>query len=1765
MSYSRCFQQGRTFAYVSASRCDHAFVFVVADNTFPADSLDGNSLIQYWSAAAKVNGVQQRAVYFFPTIAQAQAAAFVQTAMARAKWNCFTYWSTPDPSGGPRYFPTGESVPVALQQMSLTLKAGGQMIPLTDLSTMDFTWDNSGKLAAKSREGQWTVFNNNSPDIVFGAGQTYYVELDHPDSAVLSGAIEVPVLADQIKELPFKVAYSTAAKVDDAALDIEEALAARVVSALSPTPEHSFIALDPRDYSQTTFNDRSQRSRLEFAAAIPFTSYLQTERGQAVMLQVTNAGVRGRGELRYDVTGGAIDGAGWSLDPGDIGFMPHGDFIFIGVEGKTGVDRSQPSHRILTGSTATEFIDLPLDGILRFDSTGPGVLRGGDKDAPPPGPPPAADAAVVAAPGGAVKPVSVDDLFHNGAGYITTSWLTALHPDAKTPAQFHTQPERSPLFGNQTAQVTADTDSPPPLSRKAMPYGGVSKRIPFFPFAGKAAAKPVVADENDSVPTPPDYEHTHFAIARRIVVDRKSGAPGGGAALAADVAPDLGVTPQGIISTVAGTDFTELRFGEPSTVPPSPSGTEPPLPWPLEYKIALKAPAAGASQNAQDAYEEFQRALRGNDLFAVFRNMSAEVAACISPATDLQLRQFRLSLDITVSGSSVLIIKYFKNRSLSDLLPNTDFWAAKAYLAPNTSWDHDLKPLVYTDKVIPEPLNSIWQDPNWQGILILNLAPAGLPDIFEALKAGMVFKNLRFHHFGLNYLPVKANDLKQGQPRLGSAFGLLLYKKDRDPNTPSVGDHNPNGSSNDGVNYGFVVNSLETRFANSQVTSFQAEVDVKFSRLFWDNVSGNSTAVVTLLGGYEVRQTTTGGTADVFSLKTTNQQKITFGSSCLSEFDLQRAEFTVTSTTADRIVSFIGFSGELKFGEAASFPLFKVDSIVVERLGLELNAARGNDPAFSCKFRADSIRANVSFGNLEQSLLSLLPLKFLGFRVAIDKLLDMRAMGYLPLGGELGGANFHFAFDLELDLGFFGKLSGGSGLKLPLMLGWKSGGGLGNLGLGISFPNWNGNSFEIGIESFIAIRADSATIKRCKAGDQLQAIAIVLHNARLVFLGYEWPRDSQIDLALFVPAGGGRKMSWALARTADGTWLEYIAAGHRIQPPGADNPSDSPTKTLVENFQKILRNVGDACSLLPQQANNNNWIIVSHFTISKLVDIWLAACDDPALYGLRLELLSSGFTADALYRQLTDRLGVFSAEVTLPDYLRTYQVGAATIRLPVFGLSVYTDGGFLVDFGYPWNLDFSRSFQLEIVIFLGSGGFWFAYTSAAASALLALDADFNGFQPLKDNHLAQLDQFQAISAAMAMRAGIGRSFELGILKGEASLTVFSTLEGAVAYKKGDPNRSPKLFGIRGTMGIMLHISVEVNFVVLRAKAEFCAYVLIGFELRRVLALKNDGDNRGYYYLTMPIKVFAEVGIYVHVEVWVTIGCVRVKLFDLTFRGTWHYEENLGGFSTEFFGPLPATPAAVALADDAGPTLSDRALAASKPPLTAPVPFQWDPNYLLFATGESLSLYASLLPCAGNPADAGGQGDRLQPCVVTQLMLQIDTDFLKLAKFMAGWALQVAPGTNPTIMRDAVIGRRRELQANDYWLGGDTAKNVPLAALERQFSVTFTVLTPATPAANYAALPGWPDFAWRFITDSTGNPQSPTQPAVTARKMKVDGAADPVEGSRCSITDYLRALTDSVLSEFDRTIRNATDQKTTSLELASMTWDDLWSKFTAPSP
>src|SRR5690606_18085955 len=93
----------------------------------------------------------------------------------------------------------------------------------------------------------------------------------------------------------------------------------------------------------------------------------------------------------------------------------------------------------------------------------------------------------------------------------------------------------------------------------------------------------------------------------------------------------------------------------------------------------------------------------------------------------------------------------------------------------------------------------------------------------------------------------------------------------------------------------------------------------------------------------------------------------------------------------------------------------------------------------------------------------------------------------------------------------------------------------------------------------------------------------------------------------------------------------------------------------------------------------------------------------------------NGLKFEIMYKKISDSVGMYQIELTLPDIMRYLQFGVVSIILPVIVIQIYTNGDFYFDIGFPHNDDFSRSFTATAIIlgipFRGSAGFYFGKLS----------------------------------------------------------------------------------------------------------------------------------------------------------------------------------------------------------------------------------------------------------------------------------------------------------------------------------------------------------------------------------------------------------------------------------------------------------------------
>lgn len=225
---------------------------------------------------------------------------------------------------------------------------------------------------------------------------------------------------------------------------------------------------------------------------------------------------------------------------------------------------------------------------------------------------------------------------------------------------------------------------------------------------------------------------------------------------------------------------------------------------------------------------------------------------------------------------------------------------------------------------------------------------------------------------------------------------------------------------------------------------------------------------------------------------------------------------------------------------------------------------------------------------------------------------------------------------------------------------------------------------------------------------------------------------------------------------------------------------------------------------------------------------------DPDLYGLRISLqgkaakIFKGLDFEVMYRKISESVGVYQAEITLPDAMRYMRVGQFNITLPVFGIAIYTNGDFKVDLGFPWNADFSRSFTFQTIIWAivpipvtGSIGIYFGKLSSATSTQVPT-TDRGFFNPV-------------VIFGLGIQFGLGYDFRAGMLSAGFRLTAVAIIEGVLAKwnpytpteggENSDRLEDNYYFALEGTIGLIGKLYGSVDFGIVKASVNLEIKVL----------------------------------------------------------------------------------------------------------------------------------------------------------------------------------------------------------------------------------------------------------------------------------------------------------------------------------------------------
>ena len=235
----------------------------------------------------------------------------------------------------------------------------------------------------------------------------------------------------------------------------------------------------------------------------------------------------------------------------------------------------------------------------------------------------------------------------------------------------------------------------------------------------------------------------------------------------------------------------------------------------------------------------------------------------------------------------------------------------------------------------------------------------------------------------------------------------------------------------------------------------------------------------------------------------------------------------------------------------------------------------------------------------------------------------------------------------------------------------------------------------------------------------------------------------------------------------------------------------------------------------------SGWLIGAQFTIMGAIDLSVIF-NDPFIYGVRISLsgpvvqIFAGLEFEILYRRISDTVGVYRAEITLPDAMRQLQFGAVAVTLPSVAVEIYTNGDFGIDVGFPWGGDFSRSIAVEVLIFLGVGGFYFNKLSVETATSVPVIT--NGtFDPV-------------LEFGLGLKVGLGRTLRKGPLNAEVSITLHGLLQGVVAWFNPTDTRQEKAMYYRVQGGAMIvgRIYGSVDFKVIQVDVEVIAKVGVLF-------------------------------------------------------------------------------------------------------------------------------------------------------------------------------------------------------------------------------------------------------------------------------------------------------------------------------------------------
>ena len=284
--------------------------------------------------------------------------------------------------------------------------------------------------------------------------------------------------------------------------------------------------------------------------------------------------------------------------------------------------------------------------------------------------------------------------------------------------------------------------------------------------------------------------------------------------------------------------------------------------------------------------------------------------------------------------------------------------------------------------------------------------------------------------------------------------------------------------------------------------------------------------------------------------------------------------------------------------------------------------------------------------------------------------------------------------------------------------------------------------------------------------------------------------------------------------------ISYLSIGQHISVP---LPATFEGQHFTDVFDGIRKAITK--SEVPGVDTENNWIVALKFNLLKAFDFTLLMCD-PAFYGLEIVVTKgfepvaplAGLRVTVLYSKVTDTIGMFYARLTFPEVFRNINLGAVRLALGEVSVSIYTNGNFKIDLGFPWDKDFSHSFGLSYMLFTGQGGFYFGILNGSTSQQLP---------EITDGHFDGVVEF-----GIGMDVGVGLEINAGPLKAGAYVKLVAIFQGIFASYIPPRGDNTAYYQVRTTAGVVASIYGKVDFVLIQAGFSIDASIAADLTLER---------------------------------------------------------------------------------------------------------------------------------------------------------------------------------------------------------------------------------------------------------------------------------------------------------------------------------------------